>query len=328
MITKNTVFILGAGASADFGFPLGERLREEIYSNLLKNAADVTSLAQALVGVWKDEVNDYKRTIAKFAEALRHASDYSVDAFLENFPNTYLKIGKMTIAQVLVKYENHDRLFEGDNWYRILVNKMKIGCTIDNFHQNKVSFVTFNYDRSLEHFLYTVLCSFHEKANESWAANVIKQIPIVHLYGKLDPLPWENSELGKGRTYGRQYSHAQFKEYKDGIGIVFESISEGTKSNFDKATALLEVAERIYILGFGFDSENTLRLGLDKLINRKKIMHATSYELNVQKRANLLDKLVNIRTFTPDNMDKGFSDGLGLYPVTAYEFMKEIVDLK
>lgn len=50
--------------------------------------------------------------------------------------------------------------------------------------------------------------------------------------------------------------------------------------------------------------------------------------LNVQRKDNLLDKLVNIRTFTPDNMDKGLSDGIGLYPVTAYKFMKEIADLK
>ncbi|TAN59853.1 hypothetical protein EPN16_06375 [bacterium] len=328
MITKNTVFILGAGASADFGFPLGEELREKIYSNLLKNVAYVTSLAQALAGAWPDEANEYKRAIAKFAEALRHALDYSIDAFLERFQTTYLKIGKLAIAQALVDSENHDKLFEKDNWYKILVNEMKNGATIDNFHQNKVSFVTFNYDRSLEHLLYTVLCNFHEKANQSWAANVIKRIPIVHLYGKLDSLPWETSEPDKGRTYGRPYSHAQLKEYNNGIGIVFEDIGEGTKSNFEKASALLEAAERIYILGFGFDPENTLRLGLDKLINRKKIVHATSYELNAQRMGHLLDKLVNIRTFTPGNMEKDFSDGLGLYPVKAYTFLKEIADLR
>jgi len=328
MITKNTVFILGAGASADFGFPLGEKLREEIYSNLLKNSVDVTHMAQAFAGQWKDEIEDYKRAIGKFAGSLRHASDYSIDAFLERFQNTYLKIGKMAIAQVLVRYENHDRLFEGDNWYKILVNEMKRDATIDNFHQNKASFVTFNYDRSLEHFLYTVLCSFHEKASESWAVNVIKQIPIVHLYGKLDPLHWENSELGKGRTYGRQYFPAQFKGYKDGIGIVFESIGEETKLNFEKAFALLEAAERIYILGFGFDAENISRLELTKLINGKRIILATSYGLDNQRRADILGKLKNVRIFAPDKIDKNYSEGLGLYPVTAYEFVKKIADLK
>ncbi len=45
MFDRPTVIVLGAGASADFGFPLGEQLRDQIISGIgaLKKSLDETA---------------------------------------------------------------------------------------------------------------------------------------------------------------------------------------------------------------------------------------------------------------------------------------------
>src|SRR4051812_9330949 len=50
--------------------------------------------------------------------------------------------------------------FHKDNWYRFLVQKLTIGCVESaSLLENEVSFITFNYDVSLEYQLYNALVS-------------------------------------------------------------------------------------------------------------------------------------------------------------------------
>lgn len=189
MIIKNSVFILGAGSSSDFGFPLGQNLRNEIINTFSNpNHQNVQNVAQAICEPFPNEFKDYIPTITKFAQKLHDDGDYSIDAFLERFQESFLVIGKLAIAQVLARHEIEGGISRTvDNWYRIVYSRMKKGASLDTFHQNKVAFINFNYDRSLEHFLYTSLLSFHEKIREEHVKDIISRIPIIHLYGQLDP---------------------------------------------------------------------------------------------------------------------------------------------
>ena len=166
MIKKNTVFVLGAGASSDFGYPLGNKLRDKIIDVFSNDDTAIEELANALykpsdkkvftdidpirgplskaTGVDFSNTRDIKIKIKEFAKHLHDDVDYSIDIFLERFKNKYLTIGKMAIAYVLAKCENHDISFNNDNWYRCLYKKMKIDSTFDTFNENKISFITFN----------------------------------------------------------------------------------------------------------------------------------------------------------------------------------------
>lgn len=315
MISKKTVFILGAGASSEFKYPLGEKLREYIINNLeVKNAA-VNEIAMVLAED-KFDVPDYESEIIEFAKKLKHDGSYSIDNFLERFKAKYLLIGKLAIAQILSKYEDTSIFFSNDNWYRHLHNIMKKDvASLDEYAQNQVSFVTFNYDRSLEYFLYTALISFHENANENTVTSVLNKIPIIHLYGKIDPLPFEPNMSNNGRPYGKGYTLSQFKSYKENIYIIFENIPGLLSKNFLQAHELMKNAERIYFLGFGFHPQNLDRL-LPKNLDRKIFVQGTSLGVPDETKSAFFEK---INRKQPIN--GVIDDNAQLINTTIYEFL-------
>jgi hypothetical protein len=94
MISRRTVFVLGAGASYPYGFPTGEELVNAIVA--LPRIA--TSLK--LLMMEGDSADD----VSRFVQDLADSDDPSVDSFLEYRPN-YLRIGKLAIAMCLVNKE-------------------------------------------------------------------------------------------------------------------------------------------------------------------------------------------------------------------------------
>lgn len=331
MITKNTVFILGAGASSDFGFPLGEKLRQEIIQRFIENHSqtyeDIGNVAKVLCGEWPEDFKDYVSVITEFAYKLKHNASYSIDEFLERFKEAYLLIGKLAIALILTKYENHNLLYDSDNWYKRIYRRMGQSAEIDTFHQNKVSFITFNYDRSLEHFLYTSLSNFHEKMTENRAKEIISQIPIVHIYGQLDPLPWQDS---RGRAYGSPITLGQLKRYTENMSIIFENMTEKINSNFQKAIDLLKQAERVYILGFGFHPINMDRLKLNE-IKEKRII-ATSYGIDSEQMRSIrgcltLSGYPSITFYSSHDAKKDITKGTKLYNMSVYDLISKFATL-
>lgn len=143
MISKPTVFILGAGASKPYGYPLGWELRERILA-----LPDDCELFPKL--------DHAPNEFIQFKKALAESPAESIDAFLEH-RDEFTRIGKHAIAAELLKCEQRERLYDPgneDDWYRYLFNRMTAGVRFDHFLQNEVSFVTFNYDRSLEEYLF------------------------------------------------------------------------------------------------------------------------------------------------------------------------------
>ncbi len=169
MINKKTVLVLGAGASQHLGYPIGEKLLSDICQNLSKE--DIVQFQQL-------ERLDFKKDeIFSFRESLIKSGVYSVDEFLEN-RQKFIKLGKTAIAQQLIPGENPDVLFASNkNWYRYLLSGMN--TTLDRFSQNQISFITFNYDRSLEQFLFLSLQHKFGLDDDNELRQVAKNIKIV-----------------------------------------------------------------------------------------------------------------------------------------------------
>ena len=89
MITRPTTLILGAGASAHLGYPLGTGLRDGLLVQL-----------QQLISTMKGKDEDKAGRLQYFHDRLSRGGWQSPDAFLEKHPE-YVDIGKDLMALVL-----------------------------------------------------------------------------------------------------------------------------------------------------------------------------------------------------------------------------------
>lgn len=102
MISRQTVFVLGAGASYPYGFPTGEELVGEIIGLTRSERTLDAFLYNGCVD------SDVKR----FAHDLADSDAPSVDAFLEH-RRDFLKIGKLAICLSLIPKEQDSSLSRG-----------------------------------------------------------------------------------------------------------------------------------------------------------------------------------------------------------------------
>jgi hypothetical protein len=255
VITKKSVFVLGAGASKPYGFPIGWELVEKVVGQFGKNEPNREILLQH--GGFAEDLLD------EFLRVLDGSGQNSVDAFLENQPR-FLDIGKAAMSIVLISCEKTEQLYRQrdvtQNWLRYLLANMR-GSGFDDFHKNAVSFVTFNYDRSLEHFLCRTLADTFSKTDTE-SGEVIKRIPIVHVHGRLGYLPWQNA---RGRPFDTAISADVLKMCISEIRVVHEA----TGPEYEEAKQLLTDAERVYFLGVGYSNTNLGRLGVKTLADNK-----------------------------------------------------------
>lgn len=319
MITRPTVLILGAGASYPYGFPTGLQLKARICKALMQpgdyaknDVKREMRFDEDLLVYWairnldpgtdsghilflKHEPqkveNSIKNFVDSFANDLMLSPDASIDAFLEHHPE-YVDLGHRAIAGILLPYETRKSLFddwidkwndpsnEEKHWYQLLFGKLN--TKLEDFDNNQLSIVTFNYDRSLEYFLWQAIKAKYKEIDWELASQKLRTIPIVHLYGKLGSLFRCEDETGPCVPYGgigrlpRALQNRIPNRNGDESVLLCDHIDKASECintiheeyapdnpSFVKARELIKNADRIYFLGFGYHEENMKRLFTD-----------------------------------------------------------------
>ncbi len=147
------------------------------------------------------EILGHSQDVCKqFGTQFNRSGRRSVDRFLEGRPE-FLDIGKASIASVLSKYEELNALFplqgKKDHWYEEMYNKVFPQIQPKPIDAGLLSIITFNYDRSLEHYLFTALKSASNAPDEK-CRELVESANILHVHGKLGFLPWMSHQ---GRAY-------------------------------------------------------------------------------------------------------------------------------
>jgi len=255
VIKPPTVLILGAGASMHLGFPSGRQLVTNVVNGLRK---ETDQLFQILVACGFDAVH-----ITLFRDALERSGRSSVDVFLEH-RSKFLSLGKTAIAALLTPVEIEENLFTPDgDWYEYLFKYL--GPSQNDVEQGRLSVVTFNYDRSFEQYLFTVFRNAFDLGTTDAIQLLERSVPVIHVYGKLGELPHASGVGGKGvRTYqaldpGSRVGAAL--AVRDGIKIMHEGATDNPA--LDRAQQLIQDADIICFLGFGYLAENLHRLRLE-----------------------------------------------------------------
>lgn len=266
MVETPTVFILGAGASIPYGFPLGSDLQRQAISELSDPRSNVSVILRSC-GFRGDEIE-------MFAKRLLSARTESIDLFLVRNP-AYNDLGKHAIAALLMQKE-HCLDSPGadikEDWYSYLFQRM-FGTSTDEFTQNRLSIIAFNFERSFEWYLYARLRANFNALDTTAAVGLVKSIPVLHMYGRLGTCAWLGS--GTGRRYETPLSVVDVKASAQDIGIIGGDIPP---DRLERAKQMLEAADRVCLLGFGYH-EFTLKLLLDCGLGKKGEVWGTSFGL-------------------------------------------------
>lgn len=223
--------------------------------------------------------------ILKFREEFEQSGISSIDAFIARRP-AYQQIGELAIAAALVPIEEKARLSRVGNrhgdgdWYQMVWNEMLIDVTQpDQLLQNRVRFITFNYDRSLEQYLLGAIQStFGLQGNAAFA--YLAKLSIKHVYGSLGEYDPQD-----GYGYGGHQSEEALVNAIRRAQTSIKTVPAVRPERDHEAASWLAAAQRIFIMGFGFDPMNCARIGLPGVCSAdaqkatSRLIFASAYEL-------------------------------------------------
>jgi len=276
LIDKKTVFVLGAGASCPYGYPSGAILRKEICLDFKKYIAYLNDNFSD-----SSERQIKLENIQHFAKVFFKSSTPSIDLFLARNPHL-ATTGKYIIAFKIFDAEHSSRFNEeareGQDWCFYLFNRLTESVTTwDQFHNvsvGNIRFVTFNYDRSLEYYLYESLHNSFTNIPEHDISCLLKSIKIIHVYGQIAPLKWQNP--ASYIPYAPKFTELLLQNVAANIRTIYE---ERGNPELQDAQDLIRQAERIFFLGFGYAPENMEVLGLPDLIPPECEVYGTAYSM-------------------------------------------------
>ena len=247
--------------------------------------------------------------VSNFVSAFDGSGQYSIDAFLAR-RSEYEVIGKKALAATLLLHErdSEGRFSQTDCWYRRLFNALFENCeVVEDFSNNKISILTYNYDRSLENYLFSCL-KYSFGATDGECEQQIEKLNIIHLHGHLGLLDWQGGErpynifkydgsvssraihrakTDDERSRERELTilHIAVEKAMESIKVIHE-IDVEEQPQFNLAHEILNEAHYVYFLGFGYDQLNLDRLNYLRWSNLKSCK-GTAYLLDLQTRDRL-----------------------------------------
>ena len=270
MFTEKTLIILGAGASVFAGYPTGEKLVTQLIEKAKIKSPD-------------------------FSKRLSEIHPLSIDMFL-SYQREFSDIGKTLIADVILDQEApaESTVIENKDecLYRYLVDALISSCHEPGDllkNNDNLVIVTFNYDLSLEHYLYSRLKKisfFNEVVDE-----FLSDVKIYHVYGQLGYFPW-HQKFVEGSYESMPHCRKNNEDYGKGFDIferqgIAKNIqiigtvkwSDSAPKHIGSIRSHMSEARRVYAFGFGFYEENMELIGLSN-----SVLHRT---MNTDARTRL-----------------------------------------
>ncbi|MCJ2023381.1 hypothetical protein [Methylobacterium sp. J-067] len=339
MLMRPTVFVIGAGASYEAGFPVGYTLAKNISelfnSNLITNQPGlmaVEEISQTIHAyaiqerirkgvIQTNAVNtdDFRlyREAARILKVGIHLSN-SIDDFLHlHSDNSELQaLGKLSIAYAIQNAEKRSYLrtdFGGrwlpDNFLQMastfytkmfkLITRGVLKRQISDIFRN-CTIISFNYDRSLEFFFLHALMALYN-INENEASEIMKTLAIFHPYGTVGKLPFMANNGETASYYGNILMGDPLIQVSKDIATYTEKIRD--VETVERLRSAVSRCERLMFLGFGFHEQNLSLLKPATMATEREI-YATAYGIpstNLPTIRDLLSKFLPQNASWPEN---------------------------
>lgn len=281
MFKKKVVFVVGAGASKEYGLPLGSELKDRIAEavrfrfeyghRMVKGSAELLDHIRRHTQGHPDlhnRVNQYTRAGNLLADAI--SSFVSVDEALHYVSESSeaIEVGKIAIIHEIVEAERNSSLAYDSSsgklaqlpqgWLAELFSMALAGTRRDGLSGafNNVSFVNFNYDRVIEQYLFWAL-QLSGSASAEDAKEIVDNLNMIRPYGSVGQFAINRHDqfgFGTSTSFDPFLRLSALGTYTDQKPLHDLAAMQNAIGN----------AELIIFLGFGFHSSN---LELIKRIN-------------------------------------------------------------
>lgn len=223
MLPTKTALIVGAGASAEAGLPIGSELKIAISKKLAYRRGEGIGLDSrygdhliynTLQRTYQQEINEY------IGACLNISNGVVLSSSIDNFIDTHKHdqritiCGKIAIARTILEAEKGCKLFinpsniynklnfsgVSDTWYTKFYEWLAQGVDKSSLEQifENLTVISFNYDRCIQHFL-THAISTNFLINVDEAKNIVRKLRIYFPYGSVGPyLPNAGTSIGFG----------------------------------------------------------------------------------------------------------------------------------
>jgi len=298
MLKRNTVFVVGAGASKEFGLPAGNELAIRISEklNVLFNEFGTNIISgdkELFYGVTRShgqELSQYQKAAWLIRDGIILA--HSIDDFLDvhQLNQRVVEYGKAAIAKCILEAERNSKLFFdrsaheqpgpptinfrncADTWLVGLMRLLVRGTPHAQRAQifDRCTFVVFNYDRCIEHFFSEALHRSYD-INSHEAADIVARAKIYHPYGLAGDLgdaltTRATVPFGANQVNWYDLGKTMLKTYTESVDSV-------------QIKNAVQQAETIMFLGFAYHDQNMRLLANDKSLNKKTFI-GTAFKMS------------------------------------------------
>ncbi len=288
---RKTLIITGAGSNLGYGFLTGSDLRRflcfeyrDYFLELFRG-----NFSQSK----RTDINSFVKLIEIFSSKFFQSHIKSIDTFLQLNPD-FAEVGKIGIICAIARAESRSRFgenapdAENNDWLSWLFNEfiataLHLSDIQESLSNLPLRFITFNYDRSIEHFFFTAISN---ALPPKTAANIITPnlskfefLNVRHIYGRLACLPWQPQELTRTSSEKYQqmigirpdYSRLEYRSiptdhlelFSQNINLIGERLQE---EKTDIAN-LFKWADQVFFLGFGYAPDNLSALSISENLN-------------------------------------------------------------
>lgn len=310
MLLQPTLFVVGAGASADLNFPVGVELRDQI-SDILDlrflgiefEGSDTEFASYLSRWCFENNIDHHRFWEAATAVSRSLPLSASIDSYLDSHLTNPLRsaCAKLAIARLISVAENKSALACDNNrdaakfdfrplcstWYQRLWSVLQTGVTPNDPQRafTNLKLITFNYDRNIERFLHLAYSHFLDVPLEI-ALSEVESLGIIHIYGSLGRL---EANPDNCRSYRSNGYITDLSEGASGISTYTEEVKSKVVHQVHE---LVWQSQRIIFLGFSFGAANMNLLSQATMGQEiQRSIYATTYGMSDEAIENVRNQL-------------------------------------
>jgi hypothetical protein len=314
---RKTVFVIGAGASAEVNLPVGSALTTKIskalevaltlFGQFERGDAIIREALSLAASRGSLQPNSIAVACTHIRDGMKQAS--SIDQFIHDRNGDKLIefCGKLAIVREIIAAETRSPLYRDhkfsdsrpdiggptlrNTWYHSF-QQLLLSGGLPSMERRlaSISLIVFNYDRCIEHYLFYALQGYYQISNDDAASLLKKHLRIYHPYGTVGHLPWSDSANSfNAIAFGETPNAAQLLDLAGQIKTFTEGMGDASAIQ-----STIAEAKTIVFLGFSFNHMNLDLLKAPRLPGSlpQRRVFATAYGLSESHRKSISNELL------------------------------------